>query len=214
MTKAFIFDMDGVIIDSEPIHFEVDQITAKHFGVDMTREDLERFVGMTNPEMWTIIRQEHGIPHTVDEIIAFQSVRKRQYLDEADIGPIPGIVELLEELRRNRIAIGLASSSPRSFIEAVLAKFGIRGYFTCVVSGEEVPAGKPAPDIYLETARRLGVSPEQCVVLEDSRNGVLAAKRAGMRCIGFTNPNSGQQDLSAADRTVSTIHEIKIADLL
>lgn len=213
MTKAFIFDMDGVIIDSEPIHFEVDRLTAKHFGVDMTQEDLERFVGMTNPEMWTIIRQEHGIPHTVDEIIAFQSVRKRQYLDEADIGPIPGIVELLEELRKHRIAIGLASSSPRSFIEAVLGKFGIRGYFSCVVSGEEVPAGKPAPDIYLEAARQLDVPPEQCVVLEDSRNGVLAAKRAGMRCIGYANPNSGQQDLSAADRMVQAIGEIKIADL-
>jgi haloacid dehalogenase superfamily, subfamily IA, variant 3 with third motif having DD or ED/haloacid dehalogenase superfamily, subfamily IA, variant 1 with third motif having Dx(3-4)D or Dx(3-4)E len=213
MIKAFIFDMDGVIIDSEPIHFEVDRLTAKHFGVDMTQEDLERFVGMTNPELWAIIRQEHGIPHTVDEIIAFQSVKKRQYLDEADIGPISGIVELLEELRRHNIAIGLASSSPRSFIEAVLEKFKIRDGFSCIVSGEEVPNGKPAPDIYLEAAGQLGVSPEHCMVLEDSRNGVLAAKRAGMRCIGYANPNSGRQDLSAADRIVHRITDIKIADL-
>ena len=130
------------------------------------------------------------------------------------IEPIPGIVELLEELRRQRIAIGLASSSPRSFIEAVLAKFKIREYFACVVSGEEMPAGKPAPDIYLEAARQLHVPPEQCVVLEDSRNGVLAAKRAGMTCIGFANPASGGQDLSAADRIVHAISEIKVGHLL
>jgi beta-phosphoglucomutase-like phosphatase (HAD superfamily) len=95
----------------------------------------------------------------------------------------------------------------------VLAKFGIREYFSCIVSGEEVPAGKPAPGIFLEAARQLDVSPEHCVVLEDSRNGVLAAKRAGMRCIGYVNPNSGQQDLSAADRIVHEITDIKIADL-
>ncbi|REK52204.1 MAG: hypothetical protein C6W55_17105 [Thermobacillus sp.] len=69
MIKAFIFDMDGVIIDSEPLHFEVDELTGRHFGADVSKEYLERFVGMTNPEMWRIIREEHGIPHTVDEII-------------------------------------------------------------------------------------------------------------------------------------------------
>jgi haloacid dehalogenase superfamily, subfamily IA, variant 3 with third motif having DD or ED/haloacid dehalogenase superfamily, subfamily IA, variant 1 with third motif having Dx(3-4)D or Dx(3-4)E/beta-phosphoglucomutase family hydrolase len=214
MIKAFIFDMDGVIIDSEPLHFEVDELTGRHFGVDVNKEYLERFVGMTNPEMWRIIREEHGIPHTVDEIIAFQSEKKLRHLEALEIEPIDGIRDLLEELRRHDIAIGLASSSPRVFIEAVLAKFKIRDDFTCIVSGEEVANGKPAPDIYLEAARQLGVSPEQCVVLEDSRNGALAAKRAGMRCIGFANPNSGHQDLSAADRIVRSIGEIKVAGLM
>lgn len=213
MIKAFIFDMDGVIIDSEPLHFEVDLITARHFGADMNKEDLERFVGMTNPEMWAIIRKEHGISHAVEEIIAFQLQRKIRRVDETDIEPIAGIRELLKELRGRGIAIGLASSSPRTFIEAVLAKFGIREYFDCVISGEEVPSGKPEPDIYLEAASQLGVPPEDCVVLEDSRNGVLAAKRAGMRCIGFANPNSGNQDLSLADRIVKSIDEIKVTEL-
>ncbi|OUM93786.1 MAG: phosphatase [Thermobacillus sp. ZCTH02-B1] len=214
MIRAFIFDMDGVIIDSEPIHFEVDLITARHFGADMDKEDLERFVGMTNPEMWAIIRAEYGISHTVDEIIEYQSGRKIRWLDEADIEPIDGIRELLQDLRGRRIPTGLASSSPRPFIEAVLAKFGIRESFDCVISGEEVPNGKPAPDIYLEAAKRLGVPPAACAVLEDSRNGVLAAKRAGMYCIGFANPNSGNQDLSLADRVVSAIDEIHVEHLL
>jgi HAD superfamily hydrolase (TIGR01509 family) len=214
MIQAFIFDMDGVIIDSEPLHFEVDLITARHFGAELDKETLERFVGMTNPEMWAVIRREYGIPHAVDEIIAFQSERKKRHLNESEIGPIDGIAELLEALRRHDVPVGLASSSPRAFIEAVLAKFGIRAYFSCVISGEEVASGKPAPDIYLEAASLLGVPPAACVVLEDSRNGVLAAKRAGMRCIGFANPNSGNQDLSAADRIVRSIRDIRIPDLL
>jgi beta-phosphoglucomutase-like phosphatase (HAD superfamily) len=100
------------------------------------------------------------------------------------------------------------------FIEGVLAKFRIREYFSCVVSGEEVANGKPAPDIYVEASSMLGVMPEQCMALEDSRNGVLAAKRAGMRCIGCLNPNSGHQDLSAADMVVRSIAEIKVQNLL
>src|SRR5690606_9589607 len=213
MVKAFIFDMDGVIIDSEPIHLEVDLMTARHFGIPLEEKEIDQYVGMTNPEMWAIIKETHRAAVSVDEIIRVQVEKKIRLLEALEIEPIAGIRELVQELGRHRIIIGLASSSPRAFIEKVLEKFRIRDFFSCVASGEEVPKGKPAPDVYLEAARLLGVPPSACVVLEDSRNGVLAAKRAGMRCIGFQNPNSGRQDLSAADFVVQSIGEIGIPDL-
>jgi len=209
---AYIFDMDGVIIDSEPIHFEVDIETMEHYGLSITHEQLERFVGMTNPEMWAILKQEYPLTDTVEEIIEVQLASKISKLRTSNLTPIDGIAQLLHELNRRNIPIGLASSSPRRFIMEVLSKFQIERYFQVVVSGEEVDKGKPAPDVYYEAARQLGVDPESCVVIEDSRNGIKAAKAAGMKCIGFVNVNSGNQDLSAADRIVTSIREINPID--
>lgn len=214
MVKAFIFDMDGVIIDSEPLHFAVDLMILEQFGLNLEKEKLEQYVGMTNPEMWRLIKEQYGVTNTVEEMIEAQLARKLMHLDEIELEPISGIRELLLELRNNNISIGLASSSPRVFIEAVLQKFTIIDQFSCIVSGEEVDRGKPAPDVYLEAARMLKVKPEDCIVLEDAKHGVKAAKSAGMRCIGFVNPNSGNQDLSEADFTVRSIGEISVHHLL
>ncbi len=212
--KAFIFDMDGVILDSEPIHFDVDFMTLEHFGVNINREELEKYVGMTNPEMWGFIKKDYNIPQTVAEIIEYQLKHKIEVLKKSNIQPIEGIMDLINELQMHRIPIAIASSSPRVFIEAVLEKFRIIDHFVCVVSGEEVNKGKPAPDVYMEAARLLGVEPRECVVIEDSKHGVMAAKAAGMKCIGYINLNSGNQNLSQADIIVRTIHEIRVEDFL
>ncbi|OWA34499.1 phosphatase [Saccharibacillus sp. O16] len=213
MIQAFIFDMDGVIIDSEPLHFDVDRQTMAYYGHSVTQEDLERYVGMTNPEQWAIIREEYGIGPTTEEIIEYQMGRKIEQLRLAELEPIEGICELLEELKKGEIPRAIASSSPPIFIEAVLEKFGLQGEFAVVVSGERVPKGKPAPDVYLRAAELLGVDPFFCVVLEDSKHGIDAAKAAGMHCIGYVNPNSGNQDLSRADLIVSAIGDIRLEDL-
>ncbi|QHW33796.1 HAD family hydrolase [Paenibacillus rhizovicinus] len=213
--KAVIFDMDGVIIDSEPIHFYVDKLVlSKIVGMEVTGEYLEKYVGMTNPEMWKAIIQEYRLQQTVDELIEHQLSSKLKILNETPIQPISGILELLQNLSDNHIPLGIASSSPRRFIEGVLTKFDIRKLFNTVVSGEEVENGKPAPDVYIEAARILGIPPEKCTVIEDSRNGVLASKRAGMRCIGYQNLNSGNQDLSSSDHIVGSITEITIEMLI
>ncbi|MFD3274433.1 HAD family hydrolase [Paenibacillus dendritiformis] len=212
--KAFIFDMDGVIIDSEPIHFEIDVETMKYFGVTIAPHELDRFVGMTNPEMWSILKQEYSLPHSVSEIIEYQLKSKIEWIRSTDLAPIEGIQELIFNLKKNNILIGLASSSPIAFIKEVLRKYNFFEYFDSIISGEEVTKGKPAPDIYLEVSNQLNSKPNECWVLEDSKNGVQAAKAAGMKCIGFINQNSGNQDLSRADIIVNNIRDIKVMDLL
>ena len=207
--KAVIFDMDGVIIDSEPIHFQVDIEVLQSVGSDVGKSVLEKYVGMTNPEMWSDIIKTYNINESIDNIIDLQINRKIDIIKNLDINPIDGIRELLINLKKENIPIAIASSSPILFIEAVLAKFEIQDYFKIILSGEEVLKGKPAPDIYLETARLLSLNPSDCLVIEDSKNGVIAAKVAGMKCIGFQNPNSGDQDLSKADFVVNSIDQIQ-----
>ncbi|MDO3408265.1 HAD family phosphatase [Saccharibacillus sp. CPCC 101409] len=213
MIEAFIFDMDGVIIDSEPLHFDVDRHTMDYFGHPITQEKLEEYVGMTNPELWASIREEYGMAQTVEEIIEYQLTYKMEVLRAFETEPIDGIRELIAELKKGGIPRAIASSSPPVFIEAVLEKFGLREEFAQVVSSEQVPKGKPAPDVYLRAAELLGADPANCVVLEDARHGIAAAKAAGMHCIGFVNPNSGNQDLSRADLIVASVRDIKLDDL-
>ena len=197
--------MDGVIIDSEPLHFESDRMVMREFGVELTDEELNRYVGVANPQMWAELKDKYNINLTIDELLERQHANKLKLLKEIQLDTISGIDELILDLQKKGIAIALASSSSREFIELVLDKLGITECFQVIVSGDEVEKGKPEPDIFLKAAELLKVAPENCIVLEDAEHGVNAAKKAGMKCIGFINPNSGNQDLSKADKIVSTL---------
>lgn len=210
MLKAVIFDMDGVLIDSEPLHFKVDQMVLEKLNIHHSKEYLERFVGYTNPAMWEIIKKENSIESSIEELIELQLSAKLKYLEDSDYKAIDGIIELLEELKTNKIPTAIASSSPRVFIEAVLKKLGISQYFDTWVSGEEVKKSKPEPDVFLKASEILAVQASQCAVIEDSKSGTTAAKSAGMKCIGFRNINSGNQDLSKADIIIEKICEINL----
>jgi len=208
--KAVIFDMDGVIIDSEPIHLEVDMQTMNDLGCNISAQELEKYVGTTNEYMFTDIKKNYNIGKSVEEIISYRAEIARNKIIQSNLEPIDGIIELLSDLKHKNIPAAIASSSPKDFIEVVISKFKLHDYFKYIVSGEEVENGKPFPDVYVETAKRLGICPADCIVIEDSKNGVLAAKAAKMKCIGFQNINSGNQDLSKADTIVNSIRHIKI----
>ncbi|NLK59772.1 MAG: HAD family phosphatase [Treponema sp.] len=203
MIDAVIFDMDGVLIDSEPLHYRTDLTLLGKLGIQIERDYLDRFVGMNNPEMWKTIISEQGITRDVDDILFEQLELKLQLLNDGDWTALSGAVELVEGLVVKEIPVAVASSSSLPFIEGVLRKTGLDRFIHRYVSAESVARGKPAPDVFLEAARMLAVSPVQCLVVEDSRNGVLAAKAAGMRVIGYRNPSSGDQDLSRADAVVT-----------
>lgn len=208
--KAVIFDMDGVIIDSEPIHFEVDMQTMREFGVNISKDELNKYVGTTNEYMLNDLINKYKIQKSIKEILEYKMELTIRRIKETKINAISGIHELLISLKHNNIKTAIGSSSPKELIITVIEKFQLGKYFDCIVSGDEVKEGKPKPDIYLEVSKRIGVNPEECIVIEDSRNGVLAAKNAGMKCFGFRNVNSGNQDLSKADIIVDSIRNIDI----
>ena len=208
MVKAIIFDMDGVIIDSEPIHFESDKMTMNDYEIEIADNELNDYVGVSNPVMWTELRDKYKLSGSVEELLEKQLNYKKQLFGNRKLEPIVGIKELLDELKSNEVKIGLASSSSRVFIEMILNNLKITKFFDVIISGEEVLKSKPAPDIFLKAAEMLDLEPSNCIVIEDSEHGVKAAKLANMKCIGFKNPNSGKQDLSLADMVVCSIKEI------
>jgi HAD superfamily hydrolase (TIGR01509 family) len=213
MMNAVIFDMDGVMIDSEPLHVEAEEQMLKRLNIDAGEGYLEKFVGVTAPVMWKQILAEHGVEHDVQDLLNAQLSIKLKLLKKSDYTAIDGIPELLKELYRKRIPVAIASSSASIFIKEVVRKLRVFRYIRDWVSGENLERSKPEPDIFLKAAEILGVESAGCIVIEDSKNGVIAAKRAGMKCVGFRNPNSGNQDVSAADLVVDSIRELTLEAL-
>ena len=125
---------------------------------------------------------------------------KNEVIHRGEIPGIPGVPEVIKALHEKGYRMAVASSSPQMYIDICIKNLGIESYFELLFSAERVLNPKPAPDVFLAVADLLGVAPEDCLVVEDSRNGSVAAKAAGMTCLGFANPDSGNQDLSAADR--------------
>lgn len=213
MITSIIFDMDGVLIDSQPMHYTADEITLEHFGVAADRRLLERYAGTTNPDRYQSFKELFHMPQTVDEMVGFREKAIMDYVQAHALKAIDGVAGLLESIRAAGLKTAVASSSSYDYIYVVLHKLGLAPYFDHVVSGEDMKKGKPAPDIFLKTATVLNSLPESCVVIEDSGNGVLAANRAGMKVVGFVNPSSGQQDLSTATLVVDRFDKMN-ADVL
>ena len=199
--QAFIFDMDGVIIDSEPIHNKVVKEVLLENNIVVDDEEFNKLIGMTSTSVFSYFIDKHHLPYTPEEMTNNHMNFFKKYIVDHNLKPIDGICPLL------------ASSSPLNVIEFVVKTFNIDKYFKFLISGEDILHSKPAPDIYLKTAKKLQVDPKDCVVLEDSKNGSIAAKDAGMYCIGFANPNSGNQDLSRADIIIKQISDINITQL-
>lgn len=204
MLKAVIFDMDGVIMDSEPIHFIVDREIFKELKVTISEVEHQSFVGTIDHDLWAYIQERFMLDLTVDELIEKKRKRYLDYLEtQANEVPIPGVVALIQDLSAHQIKLAVASSASRKNIELVLKLFKLEQFFQVSVCGDDVTKGKPDPAIFLQAALQLGVNSSECAVIEDARHGVWAAKKAGMKCIGFINPHSGKQELSFADLIIS-----------
>ena len=207
MPTAIAFDMDGVLIDSQPLHYEIDMAVLKTCGYPATLETVTPYTGISNPDRWPDYKKTLALPQSVDRLIELQTQIMIDTFNNAGLVPIEGIPALLQFLQAQNIPCAVASSSSHELINLVLEKCKIGEYFTHLVSGEDVKAGKPAPDIYLKAAKTLGLPPEQCIAVEDSPMGIMSAKNAGFTCIGYMNPNTHGQDFTHADYMVSHFDE-------
>ncbi|MER6357230.1 HAD-IA family hydrolase [Streptomyces sp. NPDC001634] len=182
---AVIFDLDGTLVDSEPNYFEAGrQILAEQGVTDYTLADHERYVGISTQETLERWKERYGLRASLDELLA-ETNRRYLELARAATRVYPEMRKFVELLAGEGVSMAVASGSSSEAIEAILAGTGLGSWFTTVVSAQEVAHGKPAPDIFLEAARRLDTSPADCVVLEDSAPGSAAAHAAGMRCIAI-----------------------------
>jgi beta-phosphoglucomutase-like phosphatase (HAD superfamily) len=207
--KAFIFDMDGVLVDTETLYKVIERELFERVGANVGHDEHISYQGSSNPVMWSLIKEKHGLPHPVDELVGITEDKVISFFTSMDvIQPMPGVVELLEFLRSRGLRLALASSSTINVISIILSKTGLTPYFEVVADCTEAGAGKPDPAIFLLAQRKLGIPLEQCIVIEDSTNGIKAALSAGIRCIAFNGPGSEHQDQSAADWRITSFAEI------
>lgn len=204
--KTILFDMDGVLIASERMHYEaVNLVLERVVGRTMDWGYYAQFVGSNGNYFWSTLERDFALTGQVETLKTAYAQQKQAFLDERGHEPVAGAVQLVHALARRGYRMAVASSSPQSEIEDAMQALGLRGCFAALVSGAQMEHPKPAPDVFLHTAERLGVSPADCIVIEDSANGVRAAKAAGMTCIALYNPDSGNQDLSAADVRIDAL---------
>src|SRR5262244_3961396 len=199
--------MDGVLSDTERLHVRTEERQLSRFGIDPGVLAGGAYMGLPDREFYTRIFREHGVVTDIDAVIAAKWRLMDECRDE-EIVAIPGALALVDRLSRRGLPLAVASSSPRPFIERALRCLGVLDRFTVVLSGEEVARGKPEPDVFLAVARALGVAPAECVVLEDSRNGIIAARRAGMRCVAFVQDGNAGAGLHEADVVISDLARV------
>jgi HAD superfamily hydrolase (TIGR01509 family) len=205
---AVVFDMDGVLLDSEQLWDEVREALARERGGRWHDGAQADMMGMSSPEWSRYMHDVVGLAEPPEEINA-EVVRRLLVRYRESLPLIGGAVEAVERLAA-RWPLGVASSSNREVIDAVLDAAGIAGKFKATVSSEEVARGKPAPDVYLEAARRLGVDATHCAAIEDSRNGIRSAHAAGMRVLAIPNPHYPPSDdvLAAADDVLGSLDDL------
>lgn len=202
--KIWIFDMDGVVLDSEPLHEQARNQMYKKYDIPYD-ESLPDPVGKSSRLFWEMVAERYDRTWDNIKMEEEQFRRVAELVEENHVPATQGLAEVLEWIRAKGFQTGLASSSDRMLVDRVLRALGIMEYFDVIVTGDEVAEKKPSPDVYERVLEISGMRPEEAFAVEDSTAGVEAAKRAGICCYGYHNVTSGEQDLSRADRIIDNL---------
>ena len=204
--QAVIFDMDGVLTDSEPLYAEAVNVALAQTGFALTEEDHRAIMGSSIDYTWEWVMARFSLDRDIGYWKErYDSAVLRLLGEKAE--PMPGIYQLLDSLEAQGMKLGLATSSQLNWVKAVLARLGIAGRFGSVAACEMVEHAKPAPDLYLAAARGLGVPPEPCLAIEDTPRGIQSAKSAGMLAIALQTDAMAHMNLSAADHIIGSLDE-------
>ncbi|KQB41985.1 ABC transporter ATP-binding protein [Flavobacterium sp. L1I52] len=212
MIQTVIFDMDGVIVDTEPVHRYAYYKQFKELNIEVSEELYTSFTGNSTRNIFQKLKDIFQLEQDVEDLI----LRKRSIFNDAfdtkeDLELLAGVRNLIEDLHQNGVQMILASSASKVTIERIFNRFNLHQYFTHKVSGEDFPKSKPHPAIF-EHAASLSIAPkENCIIIEDSTNGIVAGKAAGILCIGYNSEHSKNQDLSLADFVVNHFNELNYA---
>jgi len=203
--RAVIFDMDGLMVDSEPLQSRAFKRVLAEYGVTGLDEPIVQVPGVRGRENWEMLKRRFGLSEDTDVLVRKRAQAYRAMLSD-NLQPQAGLFEAIDWLRRQGYTLALATSSASS-VDIVVHGLGLSAAFAAVVSGNDVSCPKPDPEVFLLAADRLALSPERCLVLEDSGPGVAAARRAGMRCVAVPNEWTRDNDFSSADAVIASLTE-------
>lgn len=203
-----------MLVDTEEIYFTMNREFIRSRGGDFDLKYYEHFIGSHSQTMWGELKEKFFLPETVETLIEMEKTSKKAALAAADLKAMAAVTQLIDTLRVQNLTLAVASSGRRDNVENILDKIQLKDRFAAIVCGEDVTHGKPAPDIFLRAAELCSIAPGLSVVIEDSHNGARAARAAGMRLVGYVNPQSGEQDLSLADLRIHSFTDPALADFL
>ena len=209
MIQTVIFDMDGVIVDTEPVHRYAYFQQFEELNIPVSEELYTSFTGNSTRNIFQKLKEQFHLEQDVEDLIQ----RKRSIFNDAfdskkDLELLAGVEHLIKNLHENGMQLVLASSASKVTIARVFNRFGLHSYFSHIVSGEDFPKSKPHPAIFEHAAFLSGTSIENCIVIEDSTNGLKASKAAGIFCVGYESFHSKAQDLSLADVVINHFDEL------
>lgn len=208
MVKAVIFDLDGVLVDTEVFSGQATKQVFKEAGIEFTPEEREKAFGRTDLEISRDAVKSRGLDLKPEDLVS-RKVQIYSELIKGKVEPIKGARELVEFLKSRGIPFAVASSGTPDKIRATFSEIGFEGLFDIMVTAEDISRCKPDPEIFLKAAEKLGIPPEECLVIEDAQAGVEAAKAAGMKCLALKSPSTYGQDLSQADRIINSLEEAR-----
>ena len=212
--EAVIFDMDGVLVDSEPIHIEIEKKLFEKLGIIVEEAVHHSYMGASNEYMYADIKSGFDLQQTVEQLVEMDESFRCEYFKQLAIIPLnEGVINLLQEIKSAGLKLAVATSSSPAIADIILKKCKIASFFDVVITTKEAGKSKPAPEVYLHTARILGVEPANCIVFEDSLNGLLAAKSAGMVCIAIPSGNEFLDSFSNADFIIQTFADFTLCQL-
>ena len=212
--KAVIFDMDGVISDTEWIYVDkVLQVLGEE-GVDVTGDDIHDVFGTNMLLIFIQLKERFSLPGNPEDYKNRVHYLRDEHVRKNGIMPMKGSIEIIKSLKKKGIMLAVASSAKREIIKRTLGSFSVLDYIDAIASGAELERGKPWPDVYLKAAEMLGVKPSDCVVIEDTTPGIEGAKRAQMECIAFSPEKAVKMDLSKADRILNSFVGVTAEDIV
>lgn len=215
MLKAVIFDMDGVIVDSEPLHHKAYQKMFSDFDLEVSNTLYESFTGQATQTICETLCTTFKLD--IEASVLVNRKRKHFYRlfdEDQEFQLITGVLDLIKDYHYSGLKLVLASSASMQNINRIFSRFNLDPYFVAKLSGAELKASKPHPEIFIKATEATGLLKENCFVIEDSTNGIKAAKSAGLFCVAFDSPNSKNQDYSEADLTIQSFEDIQYSKII
>ena len=207
--EAVIFDLDGLIVDSEPIQWRAMNIALQPLGIQITESEWIEMVGRKTIDNLKSLKKKHGFEKSLTEIEEAKNEAYRKII-MTELKPMPGLTHALNVCGKRQLRMAVASSSVHTDIEVILQSLGLLDEFEVIISGDQVEEGKPHPEIFLGAARLLGIEPAHCLALEDTTYGVAAAKAAGMYCIAVPNRFTANQGFDQADLVLDSLAQFEL----